>query len=265
MHLGLTGCRAVVMAASRGLGFAAAELLAHEGCQVAICGRRQESVDEAVETIRRETCQQVLGAVVDVMRPETIAAFAAQVKAAWGHINILVNNSGGPLPGGFDELKPEDFQAAADLLLLNNVRTTKLFLPLLRARPKGEPGRILTITSLAAREPLADLMLSNSLRAAATGWSKSLANELAPECITVNCVAPGTIATERIQELIRLRAQRSGKPESEIKAAMEARIPFRRFGKPEEFASAVAFLSSRRASFISGTTLYVDGGQGAGL
>lgn len=257
MELGLAGKVAVVMASSRGLGRATAMALAEEGCNLAICSRSAESIERAAAEIRAKTGRRVFAGVVDVKKPDTLAAFVKHVEGEYGAVNILVNNSGGPKAGRFDDLDVTDFQVAAELLLLNVVGTTKAFLPMIR---KAEGiKRILTITSIAVREPIANLMLSNSLRAAVTGWSKTLARELGPEKITVNCVAPGTIATERIEELAKANAARMGISVEQVVEQMRQRIPMGRFGEPAEFAAAIAFLCGKPAGYISGTTVYVDG------
>lgn len=261
MDLGLQDRVALVFAASRGLGLASAKALAAEGCDLAICSRRTMAIEAAAREIAATTGRRVLARAVDVTRGEQIAAFVAEAAATYGRIDILVNNSGGPPPGPFDALDESAFSQACELLLLNVVRATKAALPTLRAGRRG--GRIITITSTATREVLPNLMLSNAVRAAVAGWSKTLARELAAEGITVNCVAPGTIGTERIDELVQASAARQGKPPEEVRAQLLARIPSGRFGTPEEFAAAVVFLASQRASFITGTTVYVDGGQTA--
>jgi 3-oxoacyl-[acyl-carrier protein] reductase len=259
MDLGLKNKVAVVLAASRGLGKATAIALAAEGCHLAIASRETSHIEAAAEDIRRKYPVQVLAAPVDVTRAESIDAFARTVEQTHGAIDILVNNSGGPVPGTFDALGVEHFQQAVDLLLLNVVRTTKAFLPLLRKRCGG--GCILTITSVSVREVIPNLMLSNSVRGAVTGWSKTLARELGPENIRVNCVAPGTIHTERIEELVAAGARQSQRDPQEVRTSLQAKIPMGRFGRPEEFGAAMAFLASDRASFISGVTLVVDGAQ----
>lgn len=259
MDLGLSGRIAVVYAASRGLGLASARLLAEEGCDLAICSRDAGRIEAAAAGIRAATGRRVLACAVDVNQADAHDAFATAVRQAYGRCDVLVLNGGGPKPGTFDALDAEAFRAAGDLLLLNPVRATKAFLPLLRGGGAG--GRIIAITSTAVREVLPNLMLSNSLRAAVTGWAKTLARELAGEGITVNCVAPGTIGTERIAELVAANAARQGLAEDAVRQQMVGRIPAGRFGRPEEFAAAVAFLASQRASFISGTTLTVDGAQ----
>lgn len=259
MDLGLTGKIAVVYAASRGLGLASARLLAEEGCDLAICSRDDGRIESAASAIRAATGRRVLARAVDVSDAPGHAAFAEAVRAAYGRCDILVLNGGGPKPGTFDALDDEAFRAATELLLLNPVRAAKAFLPLIRAGKNG--GRIIALTSTSTREVLPNLMLSNSVRAAVAGWAKTLARELGPEGITVNCVAPGTIGTERIAELIAANAARQGIGEDIVRQQLLARIPAGRFGRPEEFAAAVAFLASQRASFISGTTLVVDGAQ----
>jgi len=263
MDLGLNGKVAIVMAASRGLGRASALLLAEEGCDLAICSRRQSEIDNTAAAIRSKTGRRVLARSVDVNQPAQLEAFVDAVAKEYKSVDILVNNSGGPPAGTFDALDAAAFESATNLLLLSVIRTTKLVLPLIRSTGRG--GRILTITSTSTREVIANLMLSNSLRAAVAGWSKTLARELAGEGILVNCVAPGTIGTERIDELVKAAMTRTGKSEEEVRAGMLGRIPLGRFGRPEEFAAAVAFLASDRASFISGTTLYVDGAMMAGV
>lgn len=259
MDLGLHDKIAVVYAASRGLGRASAQALAAEGCDLAICSRDTGRIAAAAEAIRSATGRRVLGHSLDVTAAESHTAFAEAVRAAYGRCDVLVLNSGGPKPGTFDALDEAAFRDAADLLLLNVVRATKAFLPLLRAGGRG--GRIIAITSVSVREVMPNLILSNSLRGAVAGWAKTLARELGPEGITVNCVAPGTIDTERIAELVAANAARQGLEQAAVRQQMQARIPAGRFGRPEEFAAAVAFLAAQRASFISGTTLVVDGAQ----
>jgi len=261
MDLGLRDSIAVVYAASRGLGRASAAALAAEGCDLAICSRDAGRIEATAAAIRAASGRRVLACAVDVADPAAHAAFAAAVRATYGRCDVVVLNSGGPRPGTFDTLDDEAFRAAAELLLLGAVRGAKAFLPLIREGRRG--GRLIAITSISVREVISNLMLSNSLRAAVTGWAKTLARELGPEGITVNCVAPGTIGTERIAELVAANAAKQGLAEEAVRQQLIARIPAGRFGRPEEFAAAVAFLASQRASFISGTTLVVDAAQTA--
>lgn len=257
MDLNLKNKIAVVVASSRGLGKATALALAQEGCTLAVCSRRKDTIEKTASEIQLATKSKIYASAVDITNPQDISRFASEVESAYGHIDILVNNSGGPIPGTFDDLREEDFLKATELLLLNVVRTTKAFLPLIRKNKKG--GRIITITSTSVREPIPNLILSNTLRAAVTGWSKTLAKELAPENILVNGIAPGLIQTERIDELIAARAAKTGDSEQAVKAEMLEKLPLGRMGTPQEIASAITFLASDRASYISGTTLYVDG------
>lgn len=258
MDLGLTDKIAVIYAASRGLGRACALALAQEGCDLAICSRNASRIEATADAIRSDTGRRVLACVCDIGNAQAHLAFAEAVRSTYGHCDVLVANGGGPRPGTFDGLDDEAFRAAAELLLLNPVRAAKAFLPLM-----GDGGRLIAITSTSVREVLPNLMLSNSLRAAVTGWAKTLARELAPRGITVNCVAPGTISTERIDELVAANAAKQGVDAADVRAQLLSRIPTGRFGTPDEFAAAVAFLASARASFISGTTLVVDGAQTA--
>ncbi len=260
MDLGLSGTVAVVMAASRGLGRASAEALAREGCDLAIASRRPEAIEAAAAAIRAATGRRVLAIPADLTSASDIGRMAERVAAEYGRVDILVNNGGGPPPGTFDVLDDSAFAKATELLLLSVVRATKAFLPLIRTSAQG---RIITLTSTSTREVIANLMLSNCVRAAVAGWSKTLARELAPEGITVNCVAPGTLGTERIDELIAANAKRTDATLEAVRAQMIARIPFGRFGRPEELAAAVAFLAGKPASFITGTTMVIDGGQTA--
>ena len=256
MDYGLAGKVAVVCAASRGLGFASALALAHEGCRLAIVSRNAEAIRQAARRIEDQTGVEVLAEALDVSDGQGVAAFAHRVGERYGACDILVTNSGGPKPGTFDQLRDDDFSTAHELLVLSAVRMSQALLPLLR---NSKQGRIISLTSTSVREVLPNLMLSNAIRSAVVGWSKTLARELAPEGITVNCVAPGIIDTERISELIAANAATAGISIAEQRQLMLTAQPSGRFGEPEEFAHAVCFLASQGASYISGTTLYVDG------
>jgi len=258
MDLGLNGRVALVAAASRGLGKAVATALAEEGARVAMFARRQEAIEAAAAEVRRRSGAEVLPLEADVNRPEDLERVVKATVDRFGRLDVLINNAGGPPPGTFDTLTEEQWQQAVNLTLMSAVRLTRLALPHLRTQGGG---RIITLPSSSPREPVPNLMLSNAIRSAVAGWAKTLATELAAENILVNCVAPGRIETERLQELDGANAQRQGRPVEEIRRANEVAIPLGRYGKPEEFAAAVAFLASDRASYITGITLYVDGGK----
>lgn len=262
MDLGLNGRVALVAAASRGLGKAVATALAEEGARVAIFSRHQEAIAAAAAEVRSHTGAEVLPLAADVNRPEDLERVIRATIERWGRLDILVNNAGGPPPGTFDSLTEEQWQQAINLTLMSAVRLTRVALPHLRTQGGG---RIINLTSSATREPIPNLLLSNAIRTAVAGWAKTLARELAPENILVNCVAPGRIDTERLKELDGANAQRQGHPVEEVRRANEAAIPLGRYGRPDEFAAAVAFLASDRASYITGITLYVDGGKLAGI
>ena len=258
MDLGLTGKVAVVAAASRGLGKAVAAALASEGAKVSIFSRSETAIRAAAEDIRRTTGGDVLALQADVTNPNDLERVVSETVKRFGRIDILVNNAGGPPPGRFETLTEQDWYRAVDLTLMSAVRLTRLALPHLRA---AGGGRIINLTSIAVREPVRNLMLSNAIRAAVAGWSKTLAQELAPHNILVNCVAPGRIDTERVRELDQANATARGITYEEARAEQERAIPLGRYGTPEEFASVVAFLASNKASYITGTTIYVDGGS----
>jgi 3-oxoacyl-[acyl-carrier protein] reductase len=258
MDLGLNGRVALVAAASRGLGKTVARTLSEEGARVAIFSRRQEAIEAAAADIRSRTGGEILPLAADVNRPEDLERVVRATMERFGRLDILVNNAGGPPPGTFDTLTEEQWQQAVNLTLMSAVRLTRLVLPCLRMQGGG---RIINITSISTREPVSNLLLSNSIRAAVANWAKTLATELAPENILVNCVAPGRISTDRLIELDTANAQRLGRTVEEIRGANEAEVPLGRYGEPAEFAAAVAFLASDRASYITGITLYVDGGK----
>ncbi len=259
MDLGLQGKRAVVLAASAGLGFATASALAAEGALVALCSRDQGRAEAAAERIRMATP----GAVVhpfaaDVSDAASLETFFGHATAALGGLDILVCNAGGPPAGGFTNLTEAQWQTAFHLTLMSVVRSVGLALPHLR---EAGGGRILTIVSSSVKRPLPNLLLSNVYRPAVQGLCKSLSLELAADNIQVNCLAPGRVATERLEELDRARAARQGTTFEEVRAESIAQIPMRRFGEPSEFGRVAAFLCSEAASYMNGGTLFVDGGS----
>ncbi|MGE5672818.1 MAG: SDR family oxidoreductase [Mycobacterium leprae] len=258
MDYGLEGKVALVTAASKGLGRASALALAREGCDLAICSRNAAEIEAAAAAIRQETGRKVLAVAADMSKAADIERLLAETMATYGGVDILVGNTGGPPPGPFMSHTDAAWQAAFENLVLSPVRLTRSVLPTMQSRGGG---RIVFITSGSVKQPIANLILSNSLRAAVTGLMKTLANEVARDKITVNCVAPGRIDTDRVQSLDADAANRSGRPLESVRTEASARIPMGRYGSPAEFGNAVAFLCSSAASYITGTTLMVDGGN----
>lgn len=261
MDLGIRNRVALVTASSAGLGFAAAKALSMEGARVALCGRTHETLEWAAETIRAATDGEVVTFVADVSRKQDCVDLVKSVQDELGPIEILVNNSGGPRPGLFDSLPDEEWQAGLDSTLMNVVHLVRLVLPDMK---EAGWGRIVTITSSSAKEPVGTLLLSNTIRPAVHGLTKSLARELGPYNITINTVQPGYYLTERLREVAKLNAEKQGISEEEALKQMAGDTPLGRLGKPDELGEAIAFLCSRRASYITGTTLLADGGRTLG-
>lgn len=262
MNTGLRNKIAIVCAASEGLGRAAAEALAAEGCRLAICSRRQDAVDAVAADLRQRFGAEVLAVQADLRQSSDIAAFVDATIRKFGALDVLVTNVGGPKPGVFDTLTDDDWLEAVQLLLMSVVRLTRQALPHLRKRGGG---RIIHITSVAVKQPVAGLMLSNSVRAAVVGFSKTLSRELAKESITVNCVAPGYTRTQRVVKLNEATAAREGKPFAEVEQRLLANIPAGRLGEPSELAGLICYLASDQAAYITGSVIQVDGGSVAGL
>jgi 3-oxoacyl-[acyl-carrier protein] reductase len=262
MDLGLKGKVAFVAAASKGLGYATALGLAREGARVTICSRSGEAVQAAVQRIGAETGAEVLAIDADVTREEDIRRAVQSTVERFGGLQILVPNSGGPPPGKFEALEEAQWQSALDSTLFSTTRLIHASLPHMKA---AGWGRIVVITSTSARQPIPNLLLSNTIRAGIVGLCKTLSQEFAPYRITVNNVAPGSFDTDRLKHLYERNAQAAGISNEEAKNQMAQRIPLGRLGDPEELANAVVFLASERASYITGQTLLVDGGQTLGL
>jgi len=256
MDLGLRGRVALVAGGSKGLGLAIAEELAAEGASVAIVARGRDAIDAACERIRRAG-GRAHGVAADVSDAQAIARAVDDVRTALGPADILVTNSGGPRSGTFDALSADDWDAAHRLLLTNAVTFTRTVLPEMRAR---KWGRILTITSIAAKQPVDGLILSNSLRAAVAGFARTLANEVAADGVTVNNLLPGYTRTDRVVDLSTQMASAERTTIDAVVGRWETQIPMRRLGEPREFAALAAFLASERASYITGQSIAVDGG-----
>ena len=262
MDLGLKGKVALVSAASKGLGKAAALALAAEGAHVAICARHETELRAAAEEIRSATGADVLAIPADVTRADDIQRFVDAAAEHFGRIDILVTNAGGPPSGTFDMFSDADWQAAFNLTLLSVVRLIRAALPHLR---RAGGGRIVNITSSSVKQPIEGLLFSNTLRPGIIGLAKTLSLELAKDNILINNVAPGYHDTDRVKELDAARAAREGRTPAEVARETIKSIPLGRRGEPAELAALIVFLCSRHAAFMTGVTIQVDGGAQKGL
>jgi len=257
MDLGLKGKVAIVAAASTGLGRAVAEELAREGAQVAICARGAERLKQSSAEIEKETSARVFFEALDVTDGASVAAFVEAVEKRFGRVDICVTNAGGPPAKTFLEISIDDWRKTVDLTLLSAVYFAREVLPRMK---RNRWGRLVTITSMSVKQPVEGLLLSNSIRAAVTGLARTLANEFGPHGITVNNVCPGYTMTDRLNELVEKQARDAGVSHDAIRQKWTSQIPLGRLARPEEFAALVTFLVSERASYITGTTIAVDGG-----
>jgi len=257
MDLGLRGKVALVSAASRGLGRAIAEALAGEGASLLICARGAAALEEARNAITKRSGVDVEMVVADVSKEEGITRVWERARDHFGRVDVLVTNAGGPPSGPFESLEWESWQSAVALTLRSAVELTRLVLPGMKER---RWGRILNVTSIAVKQPVDGLMLSNSLRAAVTGFARTLANEVARYGVTVNNILPGYTRTERVEELNAATAAREGITIDDVSHRIEAQIPMRRLGEPPECAALAAFLASEQASYITAQSIAVDGG-----
>jgi len=262
MDLGLADRIALVAASSRGLGRAVAEELAAEGAHLVLCARGAADLAETAEEIRRASGVEVLARPVDLSDAGSVESLAETALARFGRVDILVNNAGGPPVGPFEAHDLETWRSAIRLNLESALLLTRALLPGMKERGWG---RIVNITSVAVKEPVDGLILSNSVRAAVTGFARTLANEVAPYGVTVNNALPGYTRTDRLEELAGALAAQRGVERGEIEDGWCAAIPMGRLGEPAEFAALVAFLASERASYITGRSITVDGGRTRGL
>lgn len=253
MELGLKNKVAFVAASSQGLGKSVALELAAEGAKIIICGRNKDTLEKTKQEIEKQTKAEVLAVAGDLSIAAEREQMIESALQAYGVINILITNTGGPPTGKFEEFKQEDWDKTYNDLLVSTVALVNGFLPGMKQQ---QWGRIISITSMAVKQPVKNLILSNSVRASVVGLMKTLANELGMYDITVNNVMPGYTETERLKKLI---------DKNPSTASAKNEIPLGRFGKPEEFAAAVAFLASERASYITGVSLAVDGGWIKGI
>jgi 3-oxoacyl-[acyl-carrier protein] reductase len=262
MDLGLKNKVALVTGSSRGLGYAAANLLAKEGCKVAINGRDEAKIKSAAERLTKETGTPVEGFAGDVSLPDVPAKLIQQTAEVFGGLDILITNTGGPISGSIDSLDEAAWQKGIDLCLMAHVRLIKAALPHLR---KSDSPSVLTLTSYSVKQPIPNLLISNSVRAATVGLTKSLALELGREGIRLNSILPGWTDTERVTELMTARATVNKSSVEEETRKQAEQSPLGRLGHPEEFANAAVFLVSPAASYITGVMLNVDGGIVKGI
>jgi 3-oxoacyl-[acyl-carrier protein] reductase len=257
MDLGLRGRVALVAASSKGLGRAVAEALASEGASLVLCARGEETLRATADLIAKQHGVPVLAVAADVGKPGETERVVREGFARFQKIDILLTNSGGPPPGPFESLSREAWDSATALVLGSVVGFCRAVLPGMKER---RWGRILNVTSIAAKQPVDNLMLSNSIRAAVIGFARTLANEVAPFGVTVNNLLPGFTRTERMVELSEVTAHKEGISAEQALARYAAAVPMGRMGEPREFAALAAFLASERASYITGQSMAVDGG-----
>lgn len=262
MDLGLTDRAALVTGASKGLGRAVAERLAQEGADVAINSRSAGALKATAEEIARKSKRRVVPIAGDVSDEHFCQQLVRQATEELGRLDILIANAGGPPPGGVDAFGAQAYRDALALNLMSTVQLTLAALPQMRER---RWGRVVAITSVAVKEPVKGLLLSNTARPGVVGFIKSISQELAPEGVLCNVAAPGFIHTDRVESLMESRAEAAGTSPEAVQKEIAAEIPMKRIGTPTEFANAVVFLASEAASYVTGHTLAIDGGLARGL
>jgi len=257
VDLGLDGKVALVAGSSRGLGRAAAEALAAEGARLVLCARGGEALEETRAALQAAHGRDVVAVAADLTDPAGAAQVTQAAHDAFGRVDVLVTNTGGPPPGSFESLTPEQWTHAVRQNLDSVLNLVRAVLPGMKAR---RWGRIVNVTSISVKQPIDNLSLSNSVRAAVTGFARTLATEMAPHGITVNNVLPGYTATQRVEHLAAELADGRGQSPKQVMADWERQIPMGRLAEPREFAAVVAFVASERASYVTGVSLPVDGG-----
>ena len=262
MDTGLKNRVAIVAASSQGIGRATAEAFAAEGCKVAMCARNEAALTQAADAIRQRYHAEVLTQALDVTNAQAVGDFVKKVASQFGGVDICVTNAGGPPAKGFLAASYDEWQRAVELNLLSTVYFAKEVIPYMQSK---HWGRIITITSITTKQPVADLVLSNAVRAGVVGLVKSLANEFGKDGILVNNVGPGYTATDRLKDLAAARSKTSGKSQQEVFEGWAADAPLKRLGEPREVADTIVWLASERASYITGQTILVDGGIYKGL
>jgi 3-oxoacyl-[acyl-carrier protein] reductase len=262
MELGLQNKVAIVCASSKGIGKGCAMELAREGCKLAMCARNSSELKAATDEIGKISRSEIFAETCDVTDKEKSQKFVKKVMQKFGTVHILVNNCGGPPPGKMADFKAEDYMVGIERSLLAPIYWTYLVVEAMKAQ---KWGRIINITSLSVKEPIENIIQSNTARAGLTGFARSIATELAPYGILVNNVLPGKILTDRLKETTAGRAAKTGKSIEEALLDTAKEIPLGRLGTPEEFGALVAFLCSMRASYVTGCSIQVDGGLFHGL
>lgn len=257
MELGIQGKVALITAASKGIGFAAAQALAREGCCVVLCARNAGKLEDSARSLEMKYGTMVLAHPADVTRPDDLVDLFAQINQRFGRLDILVANAGGPPSGDFFNFSDGDWTRAYELTLLSAVRLSRLAAPGMIQR---QWGRIVYITSVSVKQPIEGLVLSNALRAAVTGLAKTQAAAWGGNNVLVNCVGPGFTRTDRLIGLYQKEAEAAGMPLEELLRAKAQAIPLKRLAEPEEIGSVIAFLCSEQAAYVTGSSLLVDGG-----
>jgi len=257
MDFSLRDKTVLVTASSMGIGRAAVELFIQEGAKVAMSSRNKENLVKTADEIKNLYSIEPLWAVCDINKIDDIENTIKLVNKTYGNIDILVNNCGGPSPGFFEDLDDENWEYAFEQVLMSAVRFVRFVLPQMKLR---NWGRIINITSLSVKQPVENLILSNSLRSAVTAMAKTLSTQLGKYNITVNNVAPGYTLTARLYELAVNRARLSGDSHEHVLASMANDVPLKRLARPDEVASLIVFLASEQAGYITGQTIAVDGG-----
>jgi 3-oxoacyl-[acyl-carrier protein] reductase len=262
MEYGLKNKVALVAASSRGLGKAVAWALAREGTKLVICARNKKTLEETADEILMETGVTVFPLAMDLSDPERIDWLVTETMDLFGKVDILVTNAGGPPSGSLDELDDNQWKKSIDLTLMSVVRLTKAVIP---AMKEQNWGRIIHMASVTVKQPVPGMLLSNTIRPAVIGFSKSIAEEVAGYQITVNAVCPGHFSTNRLRELMENKAQQSNISVKQIENELIDQVPLRRIGDPEEFGNLVAFLASEKAGYLTGATIQIDGGYVKGI
>ncbi len=262
MKLGLKNKAAIVTGASSGLGLACAESLAREGVRLVICSRNFDRVFQAARTIAESCGAEIIPIAADISQPDSPSKLVREAVTKFGTVDILVNNSGGPPPGTFSDMDDEAWEGAFRLTLMSAVRMTRAVLPTMT---EHKWGRVINLASISVKQPIPNLILSNSLRSAVVGMAKTLAAEVAADNVLVNTIATGSFDTDRLRSIIKKQAEGAGISEGEAQVKWASAIPMGRIGDPSELADFVTFLASEKSSYITGNTIQIDGGAFMGL